>query len=49
MGQGIQEWTKKNLLKTAFKKFEVIWSACFFQHLEVSSMVNSYSLIDLVV
>ena len=27
MGQGIQEWTKKNLWKTAFKKFEVIWSA----------------------
>ena len=27
MGQGIQEWTKQNLWKTAFKKFEVIWSA----------------------
>ena len=27
MGQGIQEWTKWNLWKTAFKKFEVIWSA----------------------
>ena len=27
MGQGIQEWTKTNLWKTAFKKFEVIWSA----------------------
>ena len=26
MGQSIQEWTKKNLWKTAFKKFEVIWS-----------------------
>ena len=27
MGQGIQEWTKQNLWKAAFKKFEVIWSA----------------------
>ena len=27
MGQIIQEWTKKKLWKTAFKKFEVIWSA----------------------
>ena len=26
VGQGIQEWTKKNLWKTAFKKFEGIWS-----------------------
>ena len=26
MGQGIQEWPKKNLWKTIFKKFEVIWS-----------------------
>ena len=23
MGQGIQEWVKENLWKTAFKKFEV--------------------------
>ena len=27
LGQVIQEWTKENLWKTAFKKFEVIWSA----------------------
>ena len=27
MGQGIQEWAKKKLWKTAFKKIEVIWSA----------------------
>ena len=27
MGQGIQEWTKQNLWKTAFEKFEVMWSA----------------------
>ena len=27
MGHGIQEWTKKNLWKAAFKNFEVIWSA----------------------
>ena len=27
MGQGIQEWTKYNLRKTAPKKFEVIWPA----------------------
>ena len=26
MGQSIQEWTKWNLRKTTFKKFEVIWS-----------------------
>ena len=25
--QSIQEWTKENLRKTAFKNFEVIWSA----------------------
>ena len=27
MVQSIQEWTKYNLWKTAFKKFERIWSA----------------------
>ena len=27
MSQGIQEWTKQNLWKTAFKKCEVTWSA----------------------
>ena len=27
LDQGIQEWTKQNLWKAAFKKFEVIWSA----------------------
>ena len=27
LGQGIHEWTEKTLWKTAFKKFEVIWSA----------------------
>ena len=27
MGQSIQEWTKQYLWKTAFKKFEAIWSA----------------------
>ena len=27
MRQSIQEWTKKNLWKVAFKKFEGIWSA----------------------
>ena len=27
MGQSIQEWTKQNLWKTAFKMFEGIWSA----------------------
>ena len=26
MGQSIQEWTKKNLWKIAFKKFERVWS-----------------------
>ena len=27
LGQSIQEWTKWDLWKTAFKKFEGIWSA----------------------
>ena len=27
LGQSIQEWTKWNLWRTAFKKVEVIWSA----------------------
>ena len=31
MRKGIQEWTKKLLWKTAFKKFEGIWSAKFFK------------------
>ena len=26
VGQGIQEWIKYNLWKTAIKKFEFIWS-----------------------
>ena len=26
LGQCIQQWTKWNLWKTAFKKFEIIWS-----------------------
>ena len=26
LGQGIQEWAKKNLWKIALKEFEVIWS-----------------------
>ena len=26
MGQSIQKWTKLNMWKTAFKKFEVLWS-----------------------
>ena len=27
MGESIQEWTKQNLLKAAFKSFEGLWSA----------------------
>ena len=27
MGKSIQEWTKQNLWKTEFKKFEGVWSA----------------------
>ena len=27
MGQSIQEWTKQDLWKTVFKKFEGMWSA----------------------
>ena len=30
MGQSIQEWTEQNLWKTAFKKFEEVWSALSF-------------------
>ena len=26
MGQSIQEWSKQNLRKTTFKKFEGVWS-----------------------
>ena len=26
LGQNIQEWTKKNWWKTAFRRFEVIWT-----------------------
>ena len=29
MEQSIQEWNKQNLWKTAFKKFEVGWSASY--------------------
>ena len=31
LGQSIQEWTKWNLWKTAFKKFKVIWSGLLKQ------------------
>ena len=43
MGQSIQEWTKGNLLKTAFKKFEVIWSAeaYIFNHLAAYAALMS--------
>ena len=27
MGESIQEWTRKNLWKTAFKNFEGVWPA----------------------
>ena len=27
MGEGIQEWTRHNLWKTAFKKFKVIFTS----------------------
>ena len=30
LGQSSQEWTNKNLWKTAFKKFKGIWSAVPF-------------------
>ena len=38
-GQSIQEWTKKNLWKTAFKKFDVIWSAVFCKFYLVHSWI----------
>ena len=31
LGQGVQEWTKQNLWKTAFKKFEVICTSNFLK------------------
>ena len=34
LGQNIQDWTKQNLMKTAFKKFERVWST---SHLQRSS------------
>ena len=30
MGQSFQEWTKQNLWKTAFKRFEGVWSTLRF-------------------
>ena len=33
LGQSIQEWTKLNLWKTAFKKFEVIQSDVPFKEI----------------
>ena len=35
LGQGIQEWTRWSLWKTAFKSFEVIWSAKHTSNLKV--------------
>ena len=40
MGQSIQEWTKLSLRKTAFKKFEVIWSA-FLILLEIPKNIEN--------
>ena len=31
-GQNIQEWTKQNLRKTAFKIFERVWPASYIHH-----------------
>ena len=39
MGQSIQEWTKSNLWKTAFRKFEEVWSV---------STNFTWSILDLV-
>ena len=39
MGQSIQEWTKSNLWKTAFRKFEGVWSV---------STNFTWSILDLV-
>ena len=30
-GKSIQEWTKENLWKTTFKKFEGMYMVCFSQ------------------
>ena len=30
MGRSIQEWTRRNLWKRAFKKLEVIWTLEYF-------------------
>ena len=43
MGQSIQEWTKKNLWKTAFKKFEVI---CLPQQ---SISLNFFKILSLAI
>ena len=37
--QCIQEWIKQNFWKTAFKKFEVIWSALFHKFYLVPSWI----------
>ena len=35
MGQSTQEWAKQNLWKTAFKKFEEIWSELYMMYMIV--------------
>ena len=44
MRQCIQEWTKQNLRKTAFKKVEVIWSAQQTILLQIFKRVSFTSL-----
>ena len=41
MGQGVQEWTKQNLWKAAFKKFELVLNFPIFQMLSSTNFTWS--------
>ena len=43
MGQSTQEWTKKNLWKTAFKKFEGIPYSKDLQEREISKFLEIFT------
>ena len=44
MDQAIQEWTKYNLWKTAFKKFEVIQADHIISNWSIPEYLNPYEL-----
>ena len=44
IGQNIQEWTKENLWKIIFKKFERLWSALGIGHICVGLLCTAHIL-----